>query len=56
MPAIINQAFSAIEKQLKKTVALRRHEGKVHDGEPRFNPERAGFQRADPGQAGRLMP
>src|SRR5438067_36604 len=35
LPAIINEAFGAIEKQLKKTVALRRHEEKVHDGEPR---------------------
>jgi cold shock CspA family protein len=35
LPAIINEAFGAIEKQLKKTVALRRHEEKVHDvGEP----------------------
>ncbi|HZS67235.1 MAG TPA: hypothetical protein VFA72_08985, partial [Burkholderiales bacterium] len=35
LPAIINQAFGAIEKQLKKTVALRRHEEKLHDaGEP----------------------
>ncbi len=35
LPAIINQAFGAIEKQLKKTAALRRHEEKVHDaGEP----------------------
>ena len=34
LPAIINEAFGAIEKQLKKTVALRRHEEKVH-GEPR---------------------
>lgn len=32
LPAIINEAFGAIEKQLKKTVALRRHEEKVHDG------------------------
>ena len=35
LPAIINEAFGAIEKQLKKTVALRRHEEKMHDGEPR---------------------
>src|SRR5439155_1149861 len=35
LPAIINEAFGVIEKQLKKTVALRRHDEKVHDGEPR---------------------
>jgi ribosomal subunit interface protein len=35
LPAIINEAFGAIEKQLKKTVALRRYEEKVHDGAPR---------------------
>src|SRR2546421_10443367 len=35
LPAIINEAFGAIEKQLKKTVALRRREEKGHDGEPR---------------------
>ena len=35
LPAIINEAFGAIEKQLKKTVALRRHEEKAHDGAPR---------------------
>jgi ribosomal subunit interface protein len=33
--AVINQAFGAIEKQLKKTVALRRHDEKSHDGQPR---------------------
>jgi hypothetical protein len=32
LPAIINRAFSAIEKQLKKTVALRRHQ--VSAGSP----------------------
>src|SRR5919204_1477091 len=35
LPAVINEAFGAIEKQLKKTMALRRHEEKTHDGEPR---------------------
>jgi len=35
LPAVINQAFGAIEKQLKKTVALRRHDEKMHDGQPR---------------------
>ena len=51
LPAIINEAFGAIEKQLKKTVALRRHEEKVHDGEPRglveklFGAEGYGFIR-----------
>jgi cold shock CspA family protein len=32
LPAMINQAFSAIEKQLKRTVALRRHDEKAHAG------------------------
>src|ERR671929_1975149 len=35
LPAVINEAFGAIEKQLKKTKALRRHEEKTHDSEPR---------------------
>ena len=35
LPAVINEAFGAIEKQLKKTMALRRHEEKTHDAEPR---------------------
>ena len=35
LPAVINEAFGAIERQLKKTVALRRHEEKSHNGEPR---------------------
>jgi len=35
LPAVINQAFGAIEKQLKKTTELRRHEEKVHtNGQP----------------------
>src|SRR5436305_13833462 len=35
LPAVINEAFGAIEKQLKKTKALRRHDEKTHDSEPR---------------------
>jgi ribosomal subunit interface protein len=35
LPAVINEAFGAIEKQLKKTVALRRHEEKTHESQPR---------------------
>jgi ribosomal subunit interface protein len=34
IPALINEAFGAIEKQLKKTSARRRHEEKQHDGQP----------------------
>ena len=34
LPAIINEAFGAIEKQLKKTAALRRHDEKRHNGQP----------------------
>jgi ribosomal subunit interface protein len=51
LPAVINQAFGAIEKQLKKTVALRRHEEKSHDGQPHgmveklFDDEGYGFIR-----------
>jgi ribosomal subunit interface protein len=51
LPAIINEAFGAIEKQLKKTVALRRHEEKVRHGKPRgmveklFTNEGYGFIR-----------
>jgi ribosomal subunit interface protein len=51
LPAVINEAFGAIERQLKKTVALRRHEEKSHDGEPRgiveklFGEEGYGFIR-----------
>jgi len=32
LPAVINEAFGALEKQLKKTVALRRHDEKAHVG------------------------
>jgi cold shock CspA family protein len=35
LPALINLAFGAIERQLKKTAALRRGEEKTHDGQPR---------------------
>jgi len=51
LPAVINEAFGAIERQLKKTVALRRHEEKSHEGEPRgiveklFGEEGYGFIR-----------
>ena len=52
LPALINQAFGAIEKQLKKTVALRRHEEKTANGKPHavvekvFGKEGYGFIRA----------
>ena len=35
LPAMIKAAFDAIEKQLKKTVELRRHDEKTHDAQPR---------------------
>jgi ribosomal subunit interface protein len=35
LPAMINEAFGAIERQLKKTVALRRGDAKSHNGQPR---------------------
>ncbi len=34
LPAIINEAFGAIETQLKRTVARRRHDEKLHEGQP----------------------
>jgi cold shock CspA family protein len=34
LPALINLAFGAIERQLKKAAALRRNEDKRHDGQP----------------------
>ena len=48
LPALINQAFSAIESQVKKTAQLRRAEVKTHDSEPRglvasLSPEGFGF-------------
>src|ERR1041384_7888645 len=52
LPAIINQAFGAIEKQLKRTKALGRQEEKSHAGEPRgmvskiFADEGYGFIRS----------
>lgn len=53
LPAVINEAFGAIEKQLKKTAELRRHEEKVHtsNGQPHgtvekvFGDEGYGFIR-----------
>ena len=41
LPAVINEAFGAIETQLKRTVARRRHEEKAHtvDVEARFAEE-----------------
>src|SRR5258708_6899832 len=50
--AIINEAFGAIETQLKRTVARRRHEEKAHNGQPHgmvekiFPEEGYGFIRA----------
>ena len=39
LPAVINQAFGAIEKQLKKTVALRRHDDQPRTlGQPHGQP------------------
>ena len=51
LPALINLAFGAIERQLKKTAALRRGDEKVHDGQPhglveKLFPEGYGFIRA----------
>lgn len=52
LPAVINEAFGAIEKQLKKTMALRRGEEKVHNGQPHgmveklFDAEGYGFIRS----------
>src|SRR3954454_23864659 len=34
LPAIINEAFGAIETQLKRTVARRRRDEKLHNGQP----------------------
>lgn len=34
LPALINQAFGAIERQLKRTAELRRNEEKTHAGQP----------------------
>jgi cold shock CspA family protein/ribosome-associated translation inhibitor RaiA len=51
LPALINQAFGAIETQLKKTAQLRRAEMKTHDSEARglvasLSPEGFGFIRS----------
>ena len=51
LPALINHAFGAVERQLKKTAALRRHDGKSRDGQPHGTIERLfdegyGFIRA----------
>ena len=52
LPAVINLAFGAIERQLKKTAALRRQEEKTHDAQPHgvveklFGEEGYGFIRA----------
>jgi len=50
LPALINLAFGAIERQLKRTAALRRYDGKAHDGQPhgmveKLFPEGYGFIR-----------
>lgn len=34
LPALINLAFGAVERQLKRTAAQRRYEDKAHDGQP----------------------
>src|SRR5258708_22410613 len=34
LPALINEAFGAIEKQLKRTVEKRRGEAKIHNAQP----------------------
>ena len=51
LPALINLAFGAVERQLKKTAELRRGEEKHHDGQPhgmieRLFDEGYGFIRA----------
>lgn len=48
LPALINEAFGAIESQVKKTAQLRRAQVKTHDSEPRglvasLSPEGYGF-------------
>lgn len=50
LPALINQAFGAIETQLKRTAQLRRADVKTHNSEPRglvasLSPEGYGFIR-----------
>ncbi len=52
LPALINEAFGAIEKQLKRTVEKRRGDAKIHNGQPHgmieklFADEGYGFIRA----------
>jgi cold shock CspA family protein/ribosome-associated translation inhibitor RaiA len=51
LPALINLAFGAVERQLKKFAELRRHDEKTHDGQPHGMVERIfdegyGFIRA----------
>lgn len=51
LPALINLAFGALERQLKKTAQLRRYDEKRHDGQPhgiveRLFDEGYGFLRA----------
>src|SRR5882672_8902258 len=52
LPAVISEAFGAIETQLKRTVARRRGQKKAHDGQPHgmveklFAEEGYGFIRA----------
>ena len=51
LPALINQAFGAIESQVKKAAQLRRAEMKTHDSEPRglvasLSPDGFGFIRS----------
>jgi cold shock CspA family protein/ribosome-associated translation inhibitor RaiA len=48
LPALINEAFGAIENQVKKTAQLRRADVKTHDSEPRglvasLSPQGFGF-------------
>jgi cold shock CspA family protein/ribosome-associated translation inhibitor RaiA len=50
LPALINLAFGAVQRQLKKTAELRRYEEKRHDGTPtglveKLFPEGYGFIR-----------
>ena len=50
LPALINLAFGAVERQLKRAAALRRGEEKRHDGQPhgmveKLFPEGYGFIR-----------
>ena len=52
LPAVINLAFGAIERQLKKLAELRRFEEKTHDGQPqglvaKLFPEGYGFIRTN---------